>query len=322
MVGPCSSLDQVESASLWDGTTVGIVFDIQRYAIHDGPGIRTTVFLKGCSLRCFWCHNPEGLRPNPEIQFEPDKCIACGECVLACTQGAQHLADNQRIYDRHVCTVCGECVYTCYGGGLSLVGKSMSVEDVLAEVLPDLPFYRDSGGGVTLSGGEPVLQNDFAHDLLAGCHAHRIHTALETAGHYPWDRLERLLPYTDLVMMDLKHMHSRNHQKVTGAPNERILVNARRLARTGTPLVFRLPVIPTINDNVDAVSAVARFVRDLSDLRGATIPLELLAFHPLAESKYTSLGAVYQAQKLPDKVENMLELNAIVKDFGLCDSQE
>ena len=297
--------------------TIGVIFDIQRYSIHDGPGIRSTVFLKGCSLRCFWCHNPEGIKPNPEIQFEPEKCIGCGECVLACTQGAQYLSSTQRFYDRDGCTVCGQCADTCYTGGLSLVGGTMSVEDVLAEVLPDRPFYQDSGGGVTLSGGEPVLQNEFACDLLARCQAENIHTALETAGYYPWEHLDRLLPHTDLVMMDLKHMDSERHRAATGAPNEKILANARRLAETDTPLVFRLPVIPTVNDNYDAVRAIACFVLELSDVRKAPIPIQLLPFHRFAESKYTSLGQRYRAHTLPATVENMQELKAIVKELGL-----
>ena len=186
----------------------GTVFDIQRFSIHDGPGIRTTVFLKGCSLRCFWCHNPEGIRPQPEIQFEPEKCIGCGECVKVCEQNAQHLEDGQRLYARDNCTVCGQCVETCFAGGLSLIGKSMSVDAVLAEVLQDAAFYRSSGGGVTFSGGEPVLQTEFLAAVLERCQSEGVHTAIETAGYYAWDRLERLLPHVDMVMMDLKHMDS------------------------------------------------------------------------------------------------------------------
>ncbi len=160
--------------------------------------------------------------------------------MRTCTAEAQQLISSQRIYDRDSCMVCGQCIDNCYAGGLSLVGKAMSVDDVLAEVLPDRPFYQDSGGGVTLSGGEPVLQNAFAQDLLARCQAERIHTALETAGHYPWKLLERLLPHTDLVMLDLKHMDSEHHRAATGAPNERILANASRLAQSDVPLIFRV----------------------------------------------------------------------------------
>jgi pyruvate formate lyase activating enzyme len=293
----------------------GTVFDIQRFSIHDGPGIRTTVFLKGCSLQCFWCHNPEGIRRQPEIQFEPEKCIGCGECVQACDHNAQFLEDGQRFYDRAACTVCGQCVETCYAGGLTLVGASMHVDDVLAEVLQDNAFYRSSGGGVTFSGGEPVLQTDFMFEMLNACRANGLHTAIETAGCYRWERLERLLPHIDLVMMDLKHMDSAQHQAATGAPNNLILANARHLARTSVPLIFRVPVIPTVNDTPDAIRAIARFVQELSTLRGTPIPLELLQFHRLAENKYTSLGYQYKARSLPDSVENFQELVAIAQSF-------
>lgn len=297
--------------------TSGIVFDIQRFSVHDGPGIRTTVFLKGCTLRCFWCHNPEGIRPKPEIQFEPEKCIGCGECTLVCPQNAQYMQDGQRHYDRDRCTVCDQCVELCFTGGLSLVGQTMSVDDVLVEVLPDRAFYRDSGGGVTLSGGEPAVQTEFAAELLARCQAEGIHTAIETAGHYPWEHIACLLPYVDLVMMDLKHLDSDQHRAVTGAPNEQILANARRLAQTGTSLIFRVPVIPTVNDTADAVHAIARFVLELSAIRGARLPLQLLPFHRLAENKYTSLGRDYQARSLPATVDHMPELATIVQDLGL-----
>lgn len=295
----------------------GTVFDIQRFSVHDGPGIRSTVFLKGCSLRCFWCHNPEGIRPQPEIQFEPEKCIGCGECVLVCPQGAQHLDGTQRIFERDRCDACGQCVETCYAGALSLVGRAMSVEDVLAEVMQDRAFYDSSGGGVTLSGGEPVLQTGFARALLARLQAEGVHTAIETAGCYPWGRLETLLPHVDLVMMDLKQMDSAHHRAATGAPNELILETARWLARTSVPLIFRVPVIPTVNDTPDAIRAIAGFVQELSALRGAALPLELLPFHRLAEGKYTSLGREYAARSLSASVDYFSELQTVVQDFGL-----
>jgi pyruvate formate lyase activating enzyme len=298
--------------------TSGIIFDIQRFSVHDGPGTRTTVFFKGCSLRCFWCHNPEGLRPQPEIQFEPERCIGCGECVLICPQGAQHLVDGQRIYERDRCEVCGQCVDQCFANGLTLVGRRVTVEDIMAEVLPDRPFYHNSGGGVTLSGGEPVLQTAFVHDLLVRCQAEGLHTALETAGHYPWTRLEHLLPHVDLVMMDLKHMDPDRHRAATGASNAQILANARALAASGTPVIFRVPVIPTVNDSPAAIRTIAGFVRELADRRGAPLRLELLPFHRLAENKYTSLGLTYKARALPPAVDNMDELRAILQEFGLA----
>ena len=259
-----------------DLTEEGIVFNIQRFSIHDGPGIRTTVFLKGCTLRCFWCHNPEGIRPQLENQFYPERCIGCGECVTVCPEGAQSMGENGRAYDRERCKVCGKCVEICYAGALLRMGNRTSAGEVCAEALRDRAFYQSSGGGVTLSGGEPVMQRDFSRAILEGCKAEGLHTAIETAGHYRWEDLAGLLPFVDLVMMDIKHMDRRKHHRATGVTNERILANATRLAGTGLPLLFRIPVVPTVNDTEDEIAAIARFVHRLGALRAAaqqTAPL-------------------------------------------------
>ncbi|GAB4525507.1 MAG: glycyl-radical enzyme activating protein [Anaerolineae bacterium] len=282
----------------------GLIFDIQRFSVHDGPGIRTTVFFKGCSLRCFWCHNPEGLRAQREIRFVPDRCIVCGACVTVCPEGAHVLAQGRHIYYRERCRQCGQCVETCYAEALQQVGRLATVEEVVQDILSDRAFYDTSGGGVTLSGGEPVLQPEFAAAILARCREERIHTAIETAGHYPWEQLARLLPLLDLVIMDLKHIDPGKHRWATGASNERILANARLLAQSGANVLFRVPVIPTVNDTPEEIGAIAAFVRDLSGERrnGASapgpIPLELLPFHRLAASKYRSLGMRYEADEL------------------------
>ena len=283
----------------------GTVFDIQRFSIHDGPGIRTTVFLKGCSLHCYWCHNPESIRPRPEIQFFPEKCIGCGECLLVCQHGARIVRDGAVAYLRQECEACGECVETCYASATTIIGKEMSVEEVMAEVLRDRAFYETSGGGVTLSGGEPVIQRDFAQAILERCKAEGIHTAIETAGNYPWEFLEPLLSATDLVMMDLKHMDPDEHRAATGVTNERILANAQRLAQTGKAVLFRTPVIPTVNDTPEAIGAIADFVHALASARErngsgdtAFIEFELLPFHRLAADKYRSLGLDYRASQL------------------------
>jgi pyruvate formate lyase activating enzyme len=282
---------------------IGNVFDIQRFSIHDGPGIRTTVFLKGCSLRCFWCHNPEGLRRPAELQFLPARCIACGAC-LVCPQAANELRDGALIYHRERCEACGQCVETCYAEGRRLVGRPMTVEEVMQEALRDRIFYETSGGGVTLSGGEPALQPEFSRAILVACQTEGIHTAIETAGNCAWDDLAMLLPATDLVMMDLKHMDAAKHRAATGVSNERILENARRLAASDKPLIFRIPIVPTVNDTPEEVAAIACFVRELGSLRaaggndGQSLSLELLMFHRLASDKYTSLGLIYRARDL------------------------
>ncbi len=295
----------------------GIVTNIQRFSIHDGPGIRTTVFLKGCNLRCFWCHNPETWSPKSEIQEFPSKCIGCGACLSVCPQGAHRMVDGVKLYDRDKCVACGKCAETCYAEALVFTGKTMTMEDVLAEVLADRPFYATSGGGVTLSGGEPALQLDFSYEILARSKAEGVHTAIETDANYAWERLEKLLAVTDFVMTDIKHMDSAKHREVTGVPNERILDNHRRLMATDKPVVFRTPVVPTVNATPEEIGAIAAYIRDLADLRkksGSSAPppsLDLLPFHRLAGDKYRSLGLEYKAKDLPTPTK--AEMTAFVE---------
>jgi pyruvate formate lyase activating enzyme len=306
--------------------STGIVFNIQRFSIHDGPGIRTTVFMKGCSLRCFWCHNPEGLRPGAEVQYFPDRCIGDGECARLCVAGAHEFVEGRHIYHRDLCSTCGECVSFCYAEALELTGRRATADEVLAEVLRDRPFYESSGGGVTLSGGDPLLQPDFALALLQGCKREGVHTAIETAASCRWDDLELLLPFIDLVMMDLKLMDPQAHRAATGVTNERILANARKLAEQGTPLVIRVPVIPTVNATPDDIAAIATFVYELAMVgrqyghyvTGDPPHLELLPFHRLAESKYRSLGQDYRVRDLdaPDG-ETMDRLAEVARSCGV-----
>jgi pyruvate formate lyase activating enzyme len=302
----------------------GIVFNIQRFSIHDGPGIRTTVFLKGCSLHCFWCHNPEGIAIKPQIQFFPERCISCGECVAACENGANLIEDNKITFNRQDCTVCGKCIETCYAEARVLVGKEMSSEEVALEALKDRPFYETSQGGVTLSGGEPVLQPEFSYEILSRCQAEGVHTAIETAGNVPWKDLEMLMPVTDLVMMDLKHMDSTKHRAAVGVPNERLLANARQLVtQTDKPILFRIPVIPGVNDTPEEIGAIAAFVHEMGELRAAQgktgkLSLELLPFHRLAGDKYRSLELDNRSKDLvPPSKEKMTELVGAARAFEI-----
>jgi len=306
-------------------TTSGVVFNIQRFSLHDGPGIRTTVFLKGCALRCFWCHNPEGQHAAPELRYYPDRCIACGNCVAACLHQAHELTNGVHTFHRERCDFAAACVTSCNARALEIDGRRMSVAEVMEEVLPDRPFYELSGGGVTLSGGEPVLGREFARDLLRQCRAQGLHTAVETCGEVPWSALEALLPYTDLFMMDLKVIDPAKHRAATRQTNERILDNARRLAATRIPIVFRTPVVPTVNDTPEDIRAIAAFVRQLRDQRqertaaDAAITYEIMPFHRLAAGKYASLGLDYPAAALePPSPSNMAALAEVARQQGIA----
>ncbi len=307
----------------------GYVCNIQRFSVHDGPGIRTTVFLKGCTLHCFWCHNPESIRPRPEVQFFANRCIGCGACVAVCPEGAQGFdAQGRRVFDHEKCVACGQCVDVCYAEALVLSAKAMTAAAVVDEILRDRAFYASSGGGMTLSGGEPALQVEFSREILEHCKAAGIHTAIETAANVPWESLATLLPLTDLVMMDIKHMNPVKHREAVGAPNTLLLENARRLAASDKPLLFRIPVIPTVNDTPEEVAAIAAFVRELRELRAAqhdgaagepaSITLELLPFHRMAADKYASLGWVYHAADLtPPPKERLASLTAAAQAQGI-----
>ncbi len=260
---------------------------MKRFAVHDGPGIRTTVFFKGCSLRCVWCHNPEAISPGPEVFFYPDRCIKCGSCVEACPNGAQTLLPSgSRTYERTLCTVAGECVKVCHSDALVMAGRQVSVEDVMARVREDAPFYGASGGGVTLSGGEPLLQNEFAAAVLSRCKSEGFHTAVDTCGQVPWRFFEKALSNVDLVLYDVKQISSEIHKKYTGVANELIIENLRRVCDWGVEVEIRMPIIPTINDSREHIEGAARLLASLDNISA----VRLLAYHSLAGSKYHSLG--------------------------------
>lgn len=292
----------------------GIVTNVQRFSIHDGPGIRTTVFLKGCNLRCFWCHNPETLAPRPELQLFLDRCIGCGVCFKRCPYQCHEMVDGKRVFHREKCDGCGLCAQTCYAEALVLVGEEKTVDQVVEEVLRDKPFYDNSGGGITLSGGEPLLQFDFSYAVLEQCKAKGVHTAIETAANFPWERVAAILPVVDLVMMDIKVMDSKLHQECTGVPNERILANALKLGQQPQPLIVRTPIVPGVNDTPEQVAAIAAFVKQLPNL----MYYELLPFHPMATSKYDSLDIDYRARELKRPPKDQMEaLTEVARQAGI-----
>ena len=265
----------------------GRVFDIQRFSIHDGPGIRTTVFLKGCPLRCVWCHNPEGMLPAPLLSFSVDKCIDCGDCIDVCPSHA-HVMDDQQshVFLRERCEVCGACVEVCPSKALELVGRDILCDEVLDRVLRDRLFYEASGGGVTLSGGEPLLQIEFAEALLKGVKKAGVHTAVETAGHVNFDRMARVAPYTDLFLFDVKDTDDAEHRKNTGVPVSQILNNLKALHDLGASILVRLPIVPGLNDRQDHFREVARVVKPLSGLLG----VEVMPYHSLGIGKRSRFG--------------------------------
>ena len=262
----------------------GLIFDIQRFSVHDGPGIRTTVFLKGCNLRCLWCHNPESINPFPELQRYLYKCIGCGQCIKVCP--------NEATKNREKCLNCGRCTKECFSGARVLAGSYMSLEEVLEVVERDKGFYIETQGGVTFSGGEPLLQKDFLREILKSSKNHGINTAVDTAGNIPWESIEEILPYTDLFLYDLKVMDEIKHKEVTGVSNKIILSNLKELSNRTSEIIIRIPVIPGINNSLKNMQATYNFLKELKGIKA----VELIPFHKLGEGKYESLGIEYPAK--------------------------
>ncbi len=263
----------------------GRVLQIERLCVHDGPGIRSTVYLKGCPLHCRWCHNPESISPAPEIGFRASNCIGCGACAEGCPTGAHVLADGAHTLDRGLCTACGACVEACLPGALEYYGIEMSADDVAAAVLEDRTFYAESGGGCTLSGGEPLLQADFCAVVFSELKGENIHCAIDTSGAVGWERFEAVLPHTDIFLYDLKHTNSSVHMAHTGGSSEGIVRNLQRLSDCDLPIEVRIPLIPGFNADVRSISEMGEFLRGLPNITG----VRLLPYH-LARRKYDIVG--------------------------------
>ena len=268
---------------------------IRRLTIHDGPGVRDTVFVKGCSLHCLWCHNPECISARPQLLFHAKLCTACGACVRACPHGVHRFDDAGRhIVDRKNCTLCGQCVRACLYNALELCGEAMSVEEVFAKVAKDRDFFLPEGG-VTLSGGEPALYPEFAAALFRKLRAAAIHTALDTAGAVAWEHYQTILPVTDLVLFDLKGMDPERHKLHTGMDNRLIHENLRKIGESGTPVEIRMPVVPTCSDFPDDAERTGRLLAEL----GTLVRVRLLAYHSLAGEKYAAAGMTDTLPRVP-----------------------
>ena len=277
--------------------STGIVFNIQNYSIHDGPGIRTVIFLKGCPLRCLWCCNPESMSGRPELGFRQTLCDGCGQCIVACLRKALLLANgtNALEIDRAACDGCGACVQACSRKALSVYGQRMSVREVVDEVLKDAPFYRRSGGGVTVSGGEPLRQPKFLLGILKACRQAGLHTAIETSGYCTSRIFSRVLAEVDLVLFDLKVMDAEEHLTLTGKKNSLILNNARLLGKSGCAVQPRMPLVPGMNDSSQNMSMLASFLHSIG------VPsIELMPYHQFGRGKYVALGRPYKMGDMPN----------------------
>jgi pyruvate formate lyase activating enzyme len=292
--------------------STGVIFDIMKYAIHDGPGIRTAVFLKGCPLRCLWCHNPESQAIGTELMRFPERCIGCGKCREVCANGA--LPHTVNLEQRGKCICCGECSEVCNAGARELVGRSMTSREVLKEIEKDMVFYAESNGGVTFTGGEPLLQADFLRKLLEGCKEREIHTALETTGFAPKEKIQELVPLVDLWLYDLKLIEDDSHRQATGVSNKLILENLKFLARKHCKVIVRIPVIPGINDNEENIAASGEFISSLLQIK----EVHLLPYHKAGTEKYRRLQRRYEpiTTKVPSE-EQLIRIAERLGEYGL-----
>jgi pyruvate formate lyase activating enzyme len=296
------------------GEPDGVIFDIKRYAIHDGPGIRTTVFFKGCPLRCLWCHNPESFRGAPEHSRRTNRCTLCLRCIQACPHAAARLDDGRLHVDPQRCSLCGACVAACPVEARQIIGRRAGVGEVMAQIRRDVIFFDESGGGVTFSGGEPLMQPEFLGELLRRCKAEEIHTALDTTCHAPWQTVQSVRGLVDLWLCDVKHMDTELHEQYTGVGNGLILDNIRRLAGLGERMAIRVPVIPGANDDDANVEALGRFVASL----GGVTRVDLLPYNEGAAAKRSRLTGDFQPLDYkPPGAERMSEIATRLAGFGL-----
>ena len=282
-------------------TKTGLIFDLQRTSLHDGPGIRTTVFFKGCPLHCLWCHNPESRSFKAQVSFNWEKCVSCLSCVNACEQGAHQVEDGRHSMVHALCVACGTCLPFCLNEALKMIGERWTVEQIMAEVERDIDFYQHSGGGITLSGGEPMAQFDFAVEILQASRERGIHTCLETSGFAPERNYQEILPLVDIFLFDYKVTEPESHQNLIGVPNQRILSNLDFIYSQDAAIILRCPLIPGLNDTPEHLAGIASLSENYPNLQA----IEIMPYHDMGRDKGLHLGQEYQLDDLPNADETI-----------------
>lgn len=305
--GSKSSLSKISKRS------TGLIFDIQKFAIHDGYGIRTLVFMKGCPLRCKWCSNPESQEKNIDITFNSEKCLQCYECINICPTGI--LSEKNLFSNSKDCVKCGNCVDVCYSQARQKVGRYMEINELFDIVKKDITYYNQSNGGVTIGGGEPTLQNEFLTEFLKKCKLNGISTAIETCGYTPWEKMKTILDYTDLLLFDIKHINSEMHEKYTGVKNEIIIKNAILAAQSVKEMIIRVPLIPEVNNSSEDLNSLGKFIFEkLPRVKKVNI----LPYHSIGESKSMKLGEKYSLHGLRTlTIEEIYEARKTLQSYKL-----
>ena len=280
----------------------GEIFDIKKYAIHDGPGIRTTVFFKGCPLSCWWCHNPESLGTVPQRLYRRERCIGCQECLTACSNGAIREFEGQLQWAADACNYCRSCAKACPAEAVEFIGQTMTVDEIVTEITKDTLFYDQSNGGVTISGGEPLMQPSFLMELLDACGEKGIHRTVDTSGHADTQTLLETASRTDLFLYDLKHMDPEKHFRYTGVANDTILNNLKQLSQRGARIIIRLPVVPGINADEENIDRTGALAASLSGVMG----INILPYHCAADTKYRNLGLQNKASDAQRPSEDVI----------------